>query len=79
MENYCCGLTSVYTFGPTFRAENSNTSRHLAEFWMIEPEIAFGDLEDCMEVCESYIKFLVKYCIDNLADDIKYFETRKEG
>jgi len=60
------GLSSVYTFGPTFRAENSNTSRHLAEFWMIEPEIAFGDLEDCMEVTESYIKFLIKYCLDNL-------------
>ena len=79
VENYCCGLSSVYTFGPTFRAENSNTSRHLAEFWMIEPEIAFGDLEDCMEVAESYIKFLIKYCLDNLTDDIEYFESRKGG
>ena len=66
-------MNNVYTFGPTFRAENSNTSRHLSEFWMIEPEIAFGDLEDVMELTESYIKFLVKYCLDNLADDIVFF------
>jgi len=77
VENYCCALSSVYTFGPTFRAENSNTSRHLAEFWMIEPEIAFADLADLMEVAESYIKFLVKYCLDNLKDDIDFFSMRK--
>ena len=48
MENYCCGMGDVYTFSPTFRAENSNTKRHLAEFWMVEPELAFADLEDSM-------------------------------
>ena len=59
-EAYACALTDIYTFGPTFRAENSNTSRHLAEFWMIEPEMAFADLEDDMKLAENYVKFLVK-------------------
>jgi len=57
VENYCCALSNVYTFGPTFRAERSNTSRHLAEFWMIEPELAFADIFDDMEVAEAYLKF----------------------
>jgi len=57
VESYCCSLSNVYTFGPTFRAERSNTSRHLAEFWMIEPEMAFADIFDDMEVAEGYLKF----------------------
>ena len=56
-ECYACALSDIYTFGPTFRAENSNTSRHLAEFWMIEPEMAFADIHDNMECAESYVKF----------------------
>lgn len=65
VEPYCCALSDVYTFGPTFRAENSHTSRHLAEFWMVEPELAFAVLEDNMEVAEAYIKFCVQSCLDN--------------
>lgn len=63
MENYCCSLGNVYTFGPTFRAENSHTSRHLAEFWMIEPEIAFADLSDDMDLAEDYLNFLIAYVL----------------
>jgi asparaginyl-tRNA synthetase len=58
VETYCCALSRVYTFGPTFRAENSNTSRHLAEFWMIEPEIAFANLQIDSELAEDFIKYL---------------------
>ncbi len=65
-------LSQVYTFGPTFRAENSNTPRHLAEFWMVEPEIAFYELEDNMELAEDFIKFLVRYALDNCRDDIEF-------
>merc|ERR1712217_1011347 len=61
VEPYCCSLSDVYTFGPTFRAENSQTSRHLAEFWMIEPEIAFADIKDVMQCAEDYLKFCVQY------------------
>ena len=64
-ETYACALGKVYTFGPTFRAENSNTSRHLAEFWMIEPEIAFGDLDDNAKLAEDYLKYCIQYCFDN--------------
>ena len=56
-EYYACALSNIYTFGPTFRAENSHTSRHLAEFWMIEPEIAFCDLQDTMQCAEDYVRF----------------------
>merc|ERR1719375_2852067 len=63
VENYCCALSSVYTFGPTFRAENSHTSRHLAEFWMIEPEIAFADLWDDMMCAEDYLKHCVRFAL----------------
>ena len=73
-------MGDVYTFGPTFRAENSNTSRHLAEFWMIEPEIAFADLDDNMDLAEDYLKYCLKYVLLNNADDIAYFageEKRK--
>lgn len=73
-EIFALALSDVYTFGPTFRAENSNTSRHLAEFWMIEPEMAFATLKDDMELAESYIKFVVSYCLEHLADDIAFFD-----
>jgi len=65
-------LGEIYTFGPTFRAENSNTPRHLAEFWMIEPEMAFYEIEDNMELAEDFIKSLVKYALDNCGDDLKF-------
>lgn len=69
-------LSNIYTFGPTFRAENSNTSRHLAEFWMIEPEMAFYDLNDNMDLAEEFLKFLIKYALDNCMDDLKYLSQR---
>ncbi len=72
-EAYACALTDVYTFGPTFRAENSNTARHLAEFWMIEPEMAFAELADNMECAESFVKFVTTYVLDNCADDMAFF------
>ncbi|HYE03265.1 MAG TPA: asparagine--tRNA ligase [Phycisphaerales bacterium] len=78
VETYCCALSRVYTFGPTFRAENSNTSRHLAEFWMIEPEIAFADLSDDADLAEAFIKHLVAAALDERADDMKFFEERIE-
>lgn len=65
-------LGAIYTFGPTFRAENSNTPRHLAEFWMIEPEVAFNDLLDNMDLAEEFIKYCIKWALDNCADDIKF-------
>ncbi len=65
-------LGEIYTFGPTFRAENSNTPRHLAEFWMIEPEMAFYEIEDNMELAEDFIKYLVRYALDNCMDDIRF-------
>ena len=65
-------LGEIYTFGPTFRAENSNTPRHLAEFWMIEPEMAFSEIEDNMELAEDFIKYLVRYALDNCMDDIRF-------
>ncbi|XP_026192270.1 uncharacterized protein LOC34617933 [Cyclospora cayetanensis] len=79
VEPYCCALSDVYTFGPTFRAENSHTSRHLAEFWMVEPEIAFATLEDDMNVAEAYVKFCVRSCLDNCSADIDWFEKNQEG
>ena len=69
-------LGEIYTFGPTFRAENSNTPRHLAEFWMIEPEMAFYDINDNMDLAEDFIKHLVKYALDNCYDDIKFLNDR---
>jgi asparaginyl-tRNA synthetase len=72
-EAYACALSDVYTFGPTFRAEKSNTARHLAEFWMIEPEMAFAELEDNMECAESYIKFLIKFVLESSPDDMAFF------
>lgn len=73
VENFACGMGDVYTFGPTFRAENSNTTRHLAEFWMIEPEIAFADLNDVMDLAEDYVKYCIRYVVANNADDIDFF------
>lgn len=70
------GLSDIYTFGPTFRAENSNTSRHLAEFWMIEPEMAFYDLNDNMDLAEEFLKYLIKYALDNCMDDLKFLSQR---
>lgn len=69
-------LSKVYTFGPTFRAENSNTTRHLAEFWMIEPEVAFNNLEDNMNLVEDFLKNVINYALENCADDIEFLENR---
>jgi asparaginyl-tRNA synthetase len=78
VEAYCLALTKVYTFGPTFRAENSNTSRHLAEFWMIEPEIAFADLAADAELAESLLKFTFKSLLEERGDDMAFFDERIE-
>ncbi|CAD2085271.1 asparagine--tRNA ligase, putative [Plasmodium vinckei lentum] len=78
LENLCSSMGDVYTFGPTFRAESSHTSRHLAEFWMIEPEMAFADIYDNMEVAEAYIKYCIRYVLDNHFHDIYYFEENVE-
>lgn len=72
-ECYALAMSKVYTFGPTFRAENSNTSRHLAEFWMIEPEMAFANLSDDMDCAENLFKFIVKECLENCQDDLEFF------
>jgi asparaginyl-tRNA synthetase len=76
VETYCQALGKVYTFGPTFRAENSNTSRHLAEFWMIEPEIAFADLNDDIDLAEAYLKYLFDAVLTERADDMEFFDQR---
>ena len=70
VENFACSLSNVYTFGPTFRAEVSHTSRHIAEFWMIEPELAFADLYDDMECAEAYIQFCIRYILENNKQDL---------
>jgi len=75
-ETFATALSRVYTFGPTFRAENSNTARHLAEFWMIEPEIAFAELEDDMELAESFLKYLLADALENSAGDLEFFNGR---
>lgn len=69
-------MSNVYTFGPTFRAENSHTARHLAEFWMIEPELAFADLYDNMDCAEAYVKFALKYVLENNKDDLQFLDER---
>lgn len=76
VETYCQAMNRVYTFGPTFRAENSNTTRHLAEFWMIEPEIAFATLEDDIELAKSFITYLIKTALTDCADDLAFFDAR---
>lgn len=70
-------LSKVYTFGPTFRAENSNTTRHLAEFWMIEPEVAFNDLADNMDLAEDCLKYLIRYCLQECPDDLAFLNERR--
>lgn len=77
-ETYACALGRVYTFGPTFRAENSNTSRHLAEFWMVEPEAAFFDLADNMKLAEDFLKRVFKDCLNECDEDMQFFDQRIE-
>ena len=76
LETYACAMSKVYTFGPTFRAENSNTSRHLAEFWMLEPEVAFADLNDVAGLAEAMLKYAFKAVLAERADDMKFFAER---
>lgn len=78
VENYCCALSDVYTFGPTFRAENSHTSRHLAEFWMIEPELAFATLQDDMQCAEDYLKYCLEYVLLNNKEELAFFDQHVE-
>lgn len=74
-EAFACALSDIYTFGPTFRAENSNTSRHLAEFWMIEPEMAFADLNDNIECAEAYLKSILGYLLTHCPEDLRFFDS----
>ena len=74
-ETYAMAFRNIYTFGPTFRAENSNTTRHAAEFWMIEPEIAFADLKDDMMLAESMIKYIIRYVLENAPEEMKFFNN----
>src|SRR6266436_2614935 len=76
VEAYCLALTKVSTFGPTFRAENSNTSRHLAEFWMVEPEMAFFELEDNMDLAEAFLKRIFRDVLERCPEDMKFFAER---
>lgn len=73
-EALACAMSDIYTFGPTFRAENSHTTRHLAEFWMIEPEMAFADLQDDMDCAESYLRFVIRYLLDHCQEDLAFFD-----
>lgn len=73
-ETFCMAFRNVYTFGPTFRAENSNTARHAAEFWMIEPEIAFADLQDNMELAEAMVKYIINYVLENAPEEMEFFD-----
>lgn len=75
-ETYAMALGEIYTFGPTFRAENSNTARHLAEFWMIEPEMAFYDINDNMQLAQDFLQYLAKYALDHCADDLAFLDKR---
>lgn len=75
VETYCMAFGKVYTFGPTFRAENSNTARHAAEFWMIEPEIAFAELKDDMELAEGLLKYIIHYVMDNAPEEMEFFNS----
>ena len=78
VEAYCLALSKVYTYGPTFRAENSNTSRHLAEFWMIEPELAFANLDENADLAEAFLKYVFKAVLDERADDMAFIAERVE-
>ncbi len=73
VETYCMAFRNVYTFGPTFRAENSNTTRHAAEFWMIEPEMAFAELGDDMALAEDMLKYVINYCLENAPEEMEFF------
>ncbi len=75
-ELLATAMGNIYTFGPTFRAENSNTSRHLAEFWMVEPEMAFAELKDDMRLAEEFLKYIFSYCLERCGDDMRFFDTR---
>ena len=75
-ETYALALSDIYTFGPTFRAENSNTTRHLAEFWMIEPEMAFYDIQDNMQLAQDFLQYLAKYALENCHDDLEFLDKR---
>ncbi|MDC8105163.1 asparagine--tRNA ligase [Chryseobacterium sp. PTM-20240506] len=75
-ETAAMGLGRIYTFGPTFRAENSNTTRHLAEFWMVEPEVAFNNLEDNIDLAEDFLKYVIQYVLDNCKDDLEFLDKR---
>jgi asparaginyl-tRNA synthetase len=77
-EIFALAFSKVYTFGPTFRAENSNTPRHLAEFWMVEPEAAFYELEDNMRLAEEFLKFTIRYVLENCREDLEFFNQRIE-
>lgn len=79
VETHACALSDVYTFGPTFRAEDSRTYRHLSEFWMIEPEIAFADLTVDINLAEDYLKYCVKFALENCAEDLEFFENSQHG
>lgn len=79
VETHACALSDVYTFGPTFRAEHSYTGRHLSEFWMIEPEIAFADLSMDIDLAEDYLKYCVQYALDNCNHDLEFFEKSSHG
>ena len=74
-ETYCMAFRNIYTFGPTFRAEKSNTPRHAAEFWMIEPEIAFADLDDNMVLAEEMVKYLIRYMMENAPEEMEFFNS----
>ena len=76
-ETFAMAFKNIYTFGPTFRAENSNTTRHAAEFWMIEPEIVFADLEDDMKLAEDMLKYIIKYVMENAKEELKFFNIWK--
>ena len=78
VETFALALSDTYTFGPTFRAENSNTTRHLAEFWMIEPEMAFYDIQDNMQLAEEFVKYLAKYALENCQEDLEFLNKRAE-
>jgi len=75
VETFCMAFRNVYTFGPTFRAENSNTTRHAAEFWMIEPEMAFADLDDLMKVEEDMLKYIIRYVLENAPEEMNFFDS----
>jgi asparaginyl-tRNA synthetase len=77
-ETYALALSDIYTFGPTFRAENSNTTRHLAEFWMIEPEMAFYDIHDNMQLAQDFLQYLVRYALANSAEDLEFLNKRSQ-